>query len=621
MSVFYPACTARLSIRFDDAYLTRAYNKKVSQDDLLKRLPDLIQPLSYLQKSMESPNDGLSRTIDLVPQSASIELPGYRQAGKFKLTFAFADLPLDVRAARTIAAEIHMGAIPATSYAKGMTTRDNKGFRESLLSTRKNGVLNDETLILLGTADNYRVNHSSKGSTISMEGRDTRGVLLDAVARPKFFRNLDLTRPINEVVAQILSGVPYGALITVAVQPGDWPNGVPSPAAANNITRVRQKLIPEGDPGQIPMGDQTQLKVWDIITNYCFIVGAVPYFSGRTLLIRRARSLYDQQKQNGAGPSDQTPFAGGKQRPVEIAGGAGVQVENLNFRRVVFGEGVEDLNFERKFTGLKTPVIEVVSLDTSSPLRGDKKLIKVMYPQQSDALKILADPLRLAKESKALDDLQKRATHTYAPVGEIENNAAIEDVFRIVVPGINSTDQLLDIARDIYEEMGRGEMGGSVKTSSLCSFGGDNQDADLLRLRPGDAVQVLVNARNALTTPYVSNVFVDQVRKAPEQAVQALALKLGDTQLARLIVVSLQNGGGVFENTFRVGNVRYDWSSQTGLAIAFDFQNYVEARYGVTPSTGPNKTGPKGQSVPNKAPESQQTPRQIGLSPALKGGA
>jgi hypothetical protein len=289
------------------------------------------------------------------------------------------------------------------------------------------------------------------------------------------------------------------------------------------------------------------LSFWDLIINYCFLCGAVPYFRARKLLVRPARSLYENVYP--------TQFETSMQ---ELATAALIHQSDVKkprrYRTMVFGRNIKVLEYSRKYSGFKPRVIKVVCLDTSSPKRGKQKLIEAQWPTK-EKLKAMA-----------------KATGTsLTPDG----NAAMSDILTIPVHGINDKKRLLAIAHDIYEEIGRGEMGGMIETDDLASFGGDNQSPDLVRVRPGDTVEVLPDVRQLESKLPLVHQYTDDQRRDFEAAVADMAKRLGDARLARAVVATSRSWE--LQRFWRVSNVKLHWSDK-GVSVAFDFQNYVEAR-------------------------------------------
>ena len=563
-SVFYPSLAANLRLRFDEVYHTGALGippLAVSIDDCVKaKLPAGSKtppksPQGTTQASIMAGNgNALSRVVGVVPTHAMVELPGYRQAGKWTMTLLFRDMPLDPRMIRAIGVEIYIGTVSAANFAAGATTLGGKpGVRlSSIIPTlnAKGGMARD--LALVGVADEIDVDMSSGGYIINIEGRDLRGLLLDAKVRPGQLAALNLGNSIVQVVIDILKQHPLMGDITVIGLASDWPNEqIPSPGVVGDLTRVNVDDYAVGStkgsgqkkPANRPTGSSGEISLWDIITRYCFLVGAIPYFQGEELWIRPALSIYDYTDNPNHFPNIPIPFELGLPRSV----GPGQPL--LNWRRMVFGRDIEKLGFKRKLGGTKTPAVEIVCSDTGSSQRGAARLLVGRYPEE-DTIPTSVSP---------------------------SGSDGHADVLRIPVHGISSQAQLAQIAQATWEEISRGEITGSVATKDLCSFGGDNDDADLLRLRPGDPIDIVTDSSSGSVASIIASEPNFQAQMTPEQQVQRLTDVLGDARLAQ-VLVNTANGNAKLPYTFRTNTVKYTWEAGKGIAVDFDFHNYVEAR-------------------------------------------
>lgn len=576
--VYWPSCVVNLIIRFDKKFsLTPDAVKAFSTADLVAAAaqPEGKDTGSMLILSGVSP-DGFSRISGRVPKKASVELPAYRQAGKFNLTFDFKDLPIDPRLVRSASVRIYMDTVAATSYSEGVVRPGAGNNRVSILPpTARPSVVNPslDNMVLSGTVDTWHVSHTSSGSEITLEGRDSRGILLDSPIKPVMLDKIPLKADIVKVVQAIVKLHPLmGDVQVLPSAPSDWPDGLPSPTLQGNLapaqTRVRRGA--NGQQARASAGsDPKNLNFWDLITRYCSLVGAVPYFYGdNQIRIRPARTLYDQQIR---APS---PFSRGAARDVGEA-------QPLTVRRMVFGQNVEELTFERKFNGFTPRTIRVVSYDTSAKARGKDRLLEVRYPTSTSPASNYAIPAQQPRPLAPSPD--EAGVSTEAPSGAVGN----KDEMLISVPGINDKKRLRQIAEDIFEELGRGEMGGSVKTRSLGSFGGSNADPDLIRLRPGDAVTLTVDGQQLVARAPIVSPLNDAARSDDATLIRLIAERVGDVNLARVIVATSRNWIFELQNTFRVRNVKFDWDVKSGVSVAFDFQNYVEARNAVTPIKAP----------------------------------
>lgn len=566
---YYPSFVCNLRVRFDEALhvLERPLPAPASVATIVAAPPSVPGASAVRPLILRGGSDNMTFVMNRVPLSAKVQLAGYRQAHKWSFDLDYRDLPLDPRVVRSIGVELHLGVVAAADFAAGITQTPARGAqRRSILQTRDAaGFMNKDTLILVGVADSITSSFSGGRAVIAMEGRDMRGLFLDPPnVRADLVAQIDLTRPIHKVVAQIMSLHPFGGEITVEVNEDDWPDGVvPSPGAAGDLTRVN--LGAAGTNPKVPVaGDANRLTYWDIVTNYCNLVGGIPYFDGATLKVRPAKSIYANIADDNRADFDprvKAPFKNGSPRELKTDSGN----KKIAVRRMVYGRDIEDLSFQRKLQGVKVPVVEVVCLDTSSTQRGQGKLLIARWPDAT------------VKAKRGRGTVQKAKATTVAPSGE----AVLSDVLRIPVHGIKDLERLRDIAQSIYEEIGRGEMGGKVTTKDLASFGGDNDDADILRLRPGEPVSLIVDTRALASRPPLETELTEHSRRSFEEEVSEIEKRLGDPNMARVLVACARGQVVELQSYFRVDTVSFSWDAKSGVQSEFDFKNYVEARYGV----------------------------------------
>ena len=551
--LYYPSMVVHLGLRFDETLMVvtddRYYDS--AQTKQAANMQDPPQESPYLQP-LVVPGARVSQVLNRIPIKASVELPGIRQAGKFDLTFDYRVLPIDPRLMSAITVEIHLGAVAAGDFSDGIggvTWGDAGGGGQvrSVLRTRDAaGIPDNDSLLMIGTCDMNECSFDGQG-TVHLEGRDLRGLLLDGKIPPKDIEKINLQQPISKVVGDILETITIDHTVKIDVKPiGFVGDKEPSPADSGGLTRCRMGADGDGAKSQPAGGDK--LSYWDLITNYCFLVGAVPYFVGQTLYIRPARDIYSQ-----ISGDQMTPFAGGTAREVMTQGLSGPTTEKLRVRRLVYGRNIESLSYQRKYGGVKVPIVEVVGIDDT--VRGDQKLLVEQWPPiDSDAAK-----------SKGENDKIRSPIH-----------------------GIRSREQMRAIAQDLYEEIGRGEIGGTCKTKVMASFGGDNEDPDMIRLRPTDAVELTVDVRAISSRAPLVSELTEQNRRPFDEQVKVLADMFGDVNLARALVATQRSSIVDGLRWFRTSNVKFDWDgSKSGIAISFDFQNYIVARHGASAAAQP----------------------------------
>lgn len=568
-SSFYPSVVARFIVRLDEA---------------LQANSSIAAPAgaSYNWLPPGAPN--YYGAFNLVPKNASIEVATPRQCGKFNATFMFRDFPLDPQVVRAMTVEWHVGTISSLGFSKSVVGTTPGQRAAYALSPRTFNMPNYDTMRLFGLVDTIHTEHTGKESVITVEGRDPAGVLLDSKILATDISGIDFKQSIDKVVEQILHSGTLGVLLKdarVYVDPAEWDQGiVPSPAYnINQPILNRVNMGTAGDkPGLQPPGQSGQLSYWDLITQYCTLVGAIPRFDRDLLRIHRARNVLSQIQ----GPS---PFRDGKPRTLR-PNSVATQLET-NIRYFVYGRDVETTKLERKYQGKVVPRVVVWSTDGSR--RGSGKQIQGFWPPKGTT----AAELKLGNET-----------------------------INVSYPAIKDPARLTMIARDLYEEMGAGtgEVGGSATTHYLSTLGGDNTDPDVLRLMPTDAIFMGVDTRALSSKSPLNSILTDTQRASESAAAAELTKRLGvDPSLAALIVASGRNQPAATLGFFRVGTVKYQWDSDKGIAVDFDFANYVFPKNAFAEQAPPQpaKVVGKTSRVQNSPPAPKVVPLLLPESPQI----
>jgi hypothetical protein len=512
--------------------------------------------------------DGFTVIANRVPKKATFTLPHPRTAPTFTITFDYTEFPVDPRLLTAVGVEIHMGSVSAEDFARGMRGElDQDGRPLSILKTTTDTVdpftgrkeVNDATLLFYGTADTWDVDHSESNSTVVLEGREIRSILIDTKVVPDQVQGVKLDQPITEVIGDLIQTIRFehSFRLMAATDATEWPDGiVPSPGDAEGLTRVRLKAASgagstaagakphdaHGGESGVQTGDKASARsapdnggkasYWDLITNYCEIVGAMPHIIGSVLWIRPVHRVFDIVDPNS---KIRTPFRGGVAR---VAG-----QEQVRVRRLVLGREIKRLKIQRKFGGVAiVPTVQTISFDDRAV--GKQRLIFGQWPPSGSG----------AAEAKAESEL-----------------------LRVPMWGIRSVERLTQIARGIYEEMGRGETGGSAETANLASFGGDNDDPDMLRLRPLEPIEFVVDASSVRSAMPISSDVNELARLSFSEEVDRLHERLGDRVVARALVALARGAVQEVLRYYQVVGVTFDWDK--GVRTSLQFQNYVVPRH------------------------------------------
>lgn len=506
--------------------------------------------------------DSFTVIANRVPKKGTFTLPHPRAAPTFNLTFDFVEFPIDPQLLRAVGVEIHLGSVSSEDFARGMRGElDEDGRPLSILKTTTDLVdpftgrkgVNDGTLLFYGTVDTWDVDHSENGSTITLEGREIRSILIDTQYVPATVAKVKLGQEITGVVTDLLQTIPFehGFRLMVATDATEWPNGkIPSPGTSDGMTAVRVKAASSptakaksasGSAEGVQNGAKAtqstpenggKASYWDLITNYCELVGAMPHIVGSILWIRPIHRIFDIVDPSSKIP---TPFAGGTPRTVGE--------ERIRVRRLVLGREIKKLRVQRKFGGVSiVPTVQTISFDDRA--QGAQRLIFGQWPPAGSD----------AAEAKAEGEL-----------------------LRVPMWGIRSTDQLTQIARGIYEEMGRGETGGTAETQNLASFGGSNDDPDLLRLRPLEPIEFVTDASALHAALPIAADVNNLARLTFAEEVEQLHQVIGDLAVARALVGLSRGAIREVIRYYQVVGVTFDWDK--GVRTSLQFQNYVIPRH------------------------------------------
>lgn len=526
-----------------------------------------------------------------IPKSASWEMPGYRQAATFHCTLNWTDLPIDPRTVKAAAVTIHCGSVSDDDAALASSAVNGRRADGSLPL-----VLNptDDNMHMMGMVDEWKMELNNGSAEITLSGRDMRGMLLDTPigvlpnSGVQILDEIDLGQPIDEVILQLLgyAGSLFAGFKVVA-NPAEWPNGVVNSPGGVNVPRHRKGAKKTKAPKGMASGSVDNLNFWDIIVKYCFLSGAVPILRNTTIYVRPSRTAYDQMIEDIDPVKNPTPFLGKRVRDFDKITNTAIN-PGLRVRRLVYGRDVEKLSFDRKLAGHQKPRVVRVGpvYDADAPL----------------------DPVTNERHVMGLYPVNAQEQHE-VNVHTAGGDSAQMEVITIPpdkVAPIRDKKQLDIIAQSVFEELSRGEMGGTVETKNLSSFGGDNSDPDLLRLRPGDGVELMTDTRSVRTgsAPLVSS-YTNFNRVSFSEAVQNLKKKINDEDLCRVIVATARGQVAELQRFFRVQTVKYSWST-SGISLSFDFQNYVVSKlqYTQAPNTQAKAVS---KQVPAKPSKSKQT--------------
>lgn len=580
----YPSCKVRLIIRFEEFADTAAIAKlapsatklptqlkgtKVSRG-ALKVVPDPTSPPGtsrLLIQAANAPAAGGPQTVDqssdgrthplgaIIPFEAKWSANGFRKADELKVSFPFFDCPVDPRCIRSVAIEFYVGTITSEEFARGAGGEVRASYSGSTTDGEPLSVVPDTyldaqgrqrtNLRFQGWVDTWKI-EVPEGETpmVRIECRDNSALLFDQELPPKL--TVDATLPLDQSVATLLSNFPQFEGLAVEYRPA----GVTPPTMKDALSKTAYppKLGPTMSKGG-GAAESQKVSVMDYLADVCGALGHNVHVEGLTVVIQSARNIYKP-----AQAREDDPFQG---RTV-----GGVFFPNRLF---IYGRNVLDYEVERAFARVVPKTIEVRSYNT---LR--KNVIAIRFP---------ADVVSNVNPG---DGYSERKVEV------------------VKISGVADAKTLRLVAQSVYETLGRNELGVRIKTKNLQSFGGLNTDPDILDMRFGDSVELLVNRADEED----GNTFTDVEKTL---LIQANARKFMQRAgysgpFADAYAKAFSNAG--FQTAFVVRAFTCDWSDE-GIALEIHAVNYIEVRNN---QELPNGEGPSGVDTAGASQTSQTQP-------------
>jgi hypothetical protein len=503
--------------------------------------------------------DDLNVIFSVLPRSCSIERNPLKDADTARLTFDFRDVPVDPRIVRACFVAISMGTVSADDYAAGMEgqTRDDGSLRSLVAHESGEEMRLESATRFTGFADRWEVTYGEDGDTIELNCRDVSSVLRD---QPLYngtgkAQTVDYGKPIEEAVQELVDGFVATRGIRVILGTPTNPDN-PLEVLAPPSKEPPIHLLPKtskkrkGKQSKAAPKEPNQ-KLWDHILDCTLRLGLVPVMRSFTLYLLEPRVMF-------------------------------ADLESA--RKMIWGRNVKELRFARKLGGMKCETIEVRSFDASIG-RTRWARYPVLKGEPSSGI--------LGKKGSP-QPVTTRASHVSA------NGTADERVRVLSVPNVADLKTLELVAEQTFNEMGRQEIEGTVETHEIDSFESE-QEGDLLRLLPGEALQILVASPVETGNTLAAELAPKPVRgtsnlqELHDQSVARRVVYLESLGIARATAERLAEAQEKVRliSSFRVQSVQLDWSAEDGIEMGIHFSNFVvvrEAPKDVTPTKGPKKS-------------------------------
>lgn len=480
--------------------------------------------------------DGLTHHLDIAPTSFNLEYNGIRTADTFKCKFRFVDLPIDPRMIRSCGVQFYLGTLSEEQYAavmRGEITRAEQS-RNAVLPYewvdklgRKRSNLRFE-----GFVDKWSNTWDDEEPTIEIECRDLTSFFLKEECPPQLGVSTELQ--IDVAIANYLACFPRMAGMAVEYRGGNPANVLLKDSLQLTAYSTTNGAPPSAQGG----GGGSKLKVWDYLADMVGCIGHTIRVEGTTVIIQRARTIKSSNVNGQQRPDD--PF---KSRLTPN-------------RAMIWARNIKKMNISRSFEGGDPINIEVRAYSPA-----DKRTFIGRFPEKSST------------------NATTKETSLGRLVDSNSGDGSKQEKWRVfVVQGVKGEDTLRAIAQNIYEMISRQEIQAQIETMDLASFGGGNEDPDLLDVKAGDAINLLVDYKNPINdlSGYEKSLIV------LSQAEQFLVNLGFPREFAKEYAKAYSKAGFMTDLIIRKMSIDGDSGSAdsdpSGVSLKIEAANYIEIR-------------------------------------------
>lgn len=528
---YYPSAKARFIIRFeefdDETFPPPEKRAPVRSGKGADPDPDATTP----QERETSGDDNTKVVFGIIPKRAALSRNGLREADTLSMTFKYVDLPLDPRTIRSCAVELYLGTISADDFAAGQAggTRVVSEAGSEVEVIEPVHMIPDEytdangqprtNLRFQGWVDSWEVSWDGTAPLVSIECTDNTRQLIDQPAPPRL--TIDPELPLDEAFAAYIAEFPQFEGIGVIYLPED--DEAPMLDGTLSLTATVDK---GGPPPGGAGGGESSVSVWDYLTDVAGMLGHIVRLEGTDIVIQRSRSLLKGIAARADDPFQSRTLSSG---------------EVLDRRLFLYGRNLDSMSMRRDFTRHTSTNVECRSYNPA-----EKRVVVGRHPQFPDR-KTKANPGEATDQPWLVVRLQ----------------------------GIIDDETLRRRAQDVYEQINRSEIETTFSTRNLGSYGGGNDDPDVLDMLVGDAVDVELQRESADEEDRTVAAVEDLVAVAG-RAVDFLTSIGFDEAFAATYAEKFIHTGLV--STFKVRRIQLDWDESSGIEVGIDAINYVVVR-------------------------------------------
>lgn len=358
--------------------------------------------------------------------------------------------------------------------------------------------------LFIGFVDEEGIKFDDNHRTVKLEGRDFTAILIDR----KYTRQggLDLTKRLDVLIQGLLDELRETAAIEI-----DNRTGTDLPVIA--------KFAPDFHPLGTLRNRQENESYWNVIVDLASRAGLVAYIELDKLVLTKPRAIYTRKAA-------------------------------LQF---IFGKNIKDLSYKRKLGRKKNFNVAVRSLNMNLK---DNPVITAEIPKEAKADWVAATGIPAERvQIPVINTDGSKGTPRDAPI------------MSFLIPDIANKDALIARGQEIYEELSRQQIEGTLETKEMEVMDGKNDCFDLLQIRNGTPIKVTIDQGDLKGFHGINRLDVD----AREQF---LIKRCFDKKVARALAQSMSNER--MDSPFYTKSAQFILDAEQGFTLKLDFINFIE---------------------------------------------
>ncbi len=461
------------------------------------------------EKLDDETNKALDQTavIKCLAKRVTVALNDYSEADTFSCDFDYQNFPFDPRCIRSLGITIHMDDRKKMFKGNKLNTIEAIGVT-SIEEADKPDKEKKSNIVFIGFADEESISFDESDRVVNIEGRDFTSVLIDA---PWPRKVLDPNKPLGTLISEILTQLPATENLKVYSKISIDTSGADLP--------VLKSYAPQLSNLSGNKNAKKNMSYWDMIKRLVAEAGLITYIELDRLIINKPRNLY----------------------------------KNSKYYSFIYGKNLNSLEFSRKLGRQKGINILVRSIN---PNNKSDPIMKVEIPKEASPAWIKEMNLPQNKFGNYAQTIEKIDKD-----GKITEEVAPKIPFN--VSKMTNIEQLRESGEAIWEEIGRQQIEGSLKTKDMRYIGENEQEFNLLKIRNGTPVVVTIDQGDMKGLESETSI---------AKKTQFLKERGYDKSVAHAFATTFKK----FGSKFYTRSVEFTIDKDDGFSLNLEFLNFIE---------------------------------------------